>query len=137
MSILNPQDCKNHHGFVKVKYVPLKKPFFMKRITITLCSLCIILFSCNDSRTPDDSTSISDSTKTGTDTSTATAPLMDSAAMMQAWQAYMTPGSVHAMLAKSNGTWEGDVTMWMEPGKPPIKSKATTVNKMIFIVLFN
>jgi len=56
---------------------------------------------------------------------------MDSAAMMQAWQAYMTPGDVHKMIAKSNGTWDADVTTWMDPSKPPVKSKATTVNKMI------
>jgi hypothetical protein len=103
----------------------------MKRFTITICTACIILFSCNDSKT-DETTASTDSTKTATDTSAAIAPPMDSAAMMQAWQAYMTPGGVHQMLAKSNGTWEGDVTMWMEPGKPPIKSKSTTVNKMIF-----
>lgn len=103
----------------------------MKRFTITLCAACIIVFSCNDTKT-DDTSASADSATTATDTSAAITPPMDSAAMMQAWQAYMTPGSVHEMLAKSNGTWEGDVTMWMEPGKPPIKSKATTVNKMIF-----
>jgi len=103
----------------------------MKRITITICATVFILFSCNDTKT-DDTTTSADSAKTATDTSTATAPPMDSAAMMQAWQAYMTPGSVHAMLAKCNGTWEGDVTMWMEPGKAPMKSKSTAVNKMIF-----
>lgn len=102
----------------------------MKRFTITLCTAAIILFSCNDSKT--DNTTATDSTKAATDTSTAVAPPMDSAAMAQAWQAYMTPGDVHAMLAKSNGTWEGDVTVWMDPTKPPMKSKSTAVNKMIF-----
>lgn len=104
----------------------------MKRITITICAACFILLSCNDTKTTDDTTASSDSTTMATDTSTTMAPPMDSAAMMQAWQAYMTPGDVHKMIAQSNGTWEGDVTMWMEPGKPPIKSKATAVNKMIF-----
>ena len=56
---------------------------------------------------------------------------MDSASMMKALQDYMTPGEVHKMLAKSNGTWNEDVTTWMDPSKPPIKSKATAVNKMI------
>ncbi len=103
----------------------------MKRFTITICTACIMLWSCNDSKT-NDTTATTDSTKTATDTSTATAPPMDSAAMAKAWEAYMTPGDVHKMLAKSNGTWEGDVTVWMDPSKPPMKSKSTAVNKMIF-----
>jgi len=106
----------------------------MKQITISLCTACVILFSCNDSKTTDNPTANSDSTKTATETSTATMPPMDSAAMMQAWMTYMTPGDVHKMLAKSNGTWDGVVTMWdpMDPSKPPTTSKSTTVNKMIF-----
>lgn len=101
----------------------------MRQITITLCTAVIILFSCNDSKT--DTTATTDSTKNVMDTSTAMSPQMDSAAMMQAWMTYMTPGDVHKMLAKSNGTWDEDVTTWMEPGKPPTTGKSTAVNKMI------
>lgn len=50
---------------------------------------------------------------------------------MKAWMDYMTPGNVHDMLAKSDGEWTGDVTMWMSPDAPPQKSTSTTVNKMI------
>ena len=100
----------------------------MKRITIAICT-GLILFSCNDSKTTDEKSN-TDSTKTGSDT-TSMAPPMDSAAMMQAWQAYMTPGEVHKMLAKSDGTWDEDVTTWMDPSKPPVKSKSVAVNKMI------
>jgi hypothetical protein len=50
---------------------------------------------------------------------------------MKAWQAYMTPGDVHKMLAKSDGKWKEDVSMWMQPGAPPTKSTSTCVNKMI------
>lgn len=60
----------------------------------------------------------------------------DSAAMMKAWQNYMTPGEPHKMLAKSNGNWNGDVTMWMAPGTVPVKSKATCENKMIMNGLY-
>ena len=52
-------------------------------------------------------------------------------AEMKAWMAYMTPGSVHEMLAKSNGEWTGDITMWMSPDAPPTKSTGTSVNSMI------
>ncbi len=61
---------------------------------------------------------------------------MDSAAMMKAWQNYMTPGEMHKMLAKSSGLWNGEVTIWMMPGAPPQKSKSTAENKMIMNGLY-
>jgi hypothetical protein len=61
---------------------------------------------------------------------------MDSAAMMKAWQAYMTPGPMHKFLAKSNGEWNEVVTSWMDPSKPPVKSKATCINKMVMKGLY-
>ena len=48
----------------------------------------------------------------------------------QAWMAYMTPGPMHQMLAKSNGMWNEDVTLWMAPGSPPQKMTATCINRM-------
>ena len=53
------------------------------------------------------------------------------AAGQKAWMDYMTPGSAHKMLAKSDGEWNEEMTMWMQPGAEPVKSKATAVNKMI------
>jgi len=50
---------------------------------------------------------------------------------MKAWTDYMTPGEVHKMMAKWDGKWKGDVTMWMQPGAAPTKSTSTCVNKMI------
>lgn len=44
----------------------------------------------------------------------------------------MTPGDMHKMIASWDGTWNGDVTMWMDPGAPPTKSTAVAQNKMIF-----
>jgi len=55
----------------------------------------------------------------------------DQAAMMKKWEAYMTPGDVHAMLAKSNGDWIQDITMWMDPAAPPTKNKGTSTSTMI------
>lgn len=55
----------------------------------------------------------------------------DQAAQQKAWMDYMTPGSVHQMLAKADGEWKAETTMWMEPGAPPMKSTATATNKMI------
>jgi hypothetical protein len=55
----------------------------------------------------------------------------DDAAGQKAWMAYMTPGPVHQMVAKSDGDWKADVTMWMAPGAQPTKSSADCTNKMI------
>lgn len=51
--------------------------------------------------------------------------------MMKAWQAYMTPGDVHKMIAKENGPWDAEITNWMSPGAPPSKSKGSCINSMI------
>jgi hypothetical protein len=106
----------------------------MKRLTNTICvaMLCTAI-ACNDASKTDEKTS------TATDTSaTSTTPVVDqtpkpedSAAMMQKWIAYMTPGEMHAMLAKSDGVWSADVTSWMTPDAPPNKSTGTATNKMI------
>ena len=51
--------------------------------------------------------------------------------MMKAWQAYMTPGEFHQMLAKDEGEWAAEITSWMEPNAAPTKSTGKMVNKMI------
>lgn len=62
--------------------------------------------------------------------------LLNSSAQAQsgeekAWMDYMTPGAIHQMIAKSDGEWSFDLTMWMKPDAPPTNSTGTTVNKMI------
>ena len=54
-----------------------------------------------------------------------------SEAEMKAWMDYMTPGEYHKEMAKWDGMWDADLTMWMAPGTPPQKSTATCENKMI------
>jgi hypothetical protein len=49
----------------------------------------------------------------------------DSAAMMQAWEAYMTPGPEHQRLASLAGDWTWNSTFWMAPGGPGEKSEGT------------
>jgi hypothetical protein len=61
---------------------------------------------------------------------TTTFAQFDSAATAR-WINYMTPGKEHRWLAESNGTWTGEVTMWMAPGTEPMKSTSTTTNTMI------
>lgn len=49
----------------------------------------------------------------------------------KAWMEYMTPGSVHEMIAKSDGEWTEEVTMWMDATSEPMKMNSTCTNKMI------
>jgi hypothetical protein len=106
----------------------------MKRLTNTLClALLCCAMACNDAANTDTADSKpADTTKsTATPTADQTPTVMDSAAMQKAWETYMTPGETHAMIAKDNGTWTADMTMWMSPDAPPMKSTGTTTNKMI------
>jgi Protein of unknown function (DUF1579) len=81
------------------------KLVYMKRLTFTVCATMLLFV--------------------------ASSQPMDSATMMKNWQTYMTPGEPHKMLAKSNGTWNSEVTMWQAPGGPAQTSKGTMVNKMV------
>ncbi len=106
----------------------------MKATSIS-CALALILgvTACNSSsteKTPDATTETVTQVVAPKD-STPPAPPMDSAAMMKAWQDYMTPGDMHKKLASFNGTWNEEIIMWMGPDAPPEKSMGTTVNRMI------
>jgi hypothetical protein len=52
-------------------------------------------------------------------------------ASQKAWMAYMTPGDIHKMIAKSDGQWKEDVTWWMAPDGQPMNTTATATNTMI------
>jgi len=57
---------------------------------------------------------------------------VDSATATKAWMDYSTPGAMHTMLAKSDGFWNGENTMWMEEGGKPMNSTSEANNKMVF-----
>jgi hypothetical protein len=78
----------------------------MKHIMLTFCAVTITALCCQLQAQP-------------------------SEAEMKAWMEYMTPGDVHKMLAKSDGEWNEDISMWMAPGAPVQKSTAICMNKMI------
>ena len=52
-------------------------------------------------------------------------------AMMDAWTKYMTPSEGHKALAGMIGTWNAKVSMWMQPGAPPVKSSSTETDTWI------
>lgn len=95
----------------------------MKPTTIALCAFALLLFACSDKKKADEGKKET----TGTETKTAdkpAAPPMDSAAMMKAWQDFMTPGPRHQWLAKYTGTWEAEISQWMDATSPPTKTTA-------------
>src|SRR5215204_428147 len=102
----------------------------MKRITIAIAA-AFILASCENEKKPDEIKA--DATVSSADSKPKEEPwvAVDDSTAMKNWMAYATPGEPHKMLAKSNGTWNGEVTMWMAPDSPAVTSKATMVNKMI------
>jgi len=59
------------------------------------------------------------------------AKAQDDQAAMKKWMDYMTPGDMQKELAKSEGEWETETTVWMAPNTPPMTSKGTCTNKMI------
>jgi len=110
----------------------------MKKILVAACSATVFLFACNSGEK--DKVVATDTKmeaiKKDSPATAAPAPLMDSAAMMKAWSEFKTPGPMHKWLASQTGTWEGEVSQWMDASAPPTKSKTTIVNTMTFNGLF-
>jgi hypothetical protein len=52
-------------------------------------------------------------------------------AEMEKWMQLAAPGEPHQDMAVFAGNWNAAIKTWMEPGKPPIESSATSANKMI------
>lgn len=99
----------------------------MKKITLLICSAAFILFACNNGGETEKAKTDSTETKPQTEAKKDTAqPAMpDMAAMMKAWDEFKTPGDNHKWLEKTNGTWEAEMSQWMDPAAPPEKSKAS------------
>jgi hypothetical protein len=101
----------------------------MKRITIAFCT-AVLLFACKTKENKADAGTEDTKVASASSSEAKTEPLPDSV-MMKNWQAYMTPGKEHQLLASWDGTWSGTVTMWNSPGTPPSTSTVETTNSMI------
>jgi hypothetical protein len=110
--------------------VHLVKLPVMKRITITICAAALF-FACktNDKKTEDPKKEEAAVASAST-TQPSNEPVPDSV-MQKNWMAYMTPSKEHALMASWDGTWNGEVTVWMKPGGEPSKSTTVATNKMI------
>ena len=99
----------------------------MKLLTITICAASL-LFACNNEKEKAAEPKIAAASIV---TPAAVESMPDSATLMKNWETYMALGEAHKMMAAWNGTWTGEVTMWMTPEATPSKSTATAVNKMV------
>lgn len=57
-------------------------------------------------------------------------PSQDMAAMMEAWQAAMTPGPMHELLAAGAGTWSLTMTVYGPPDTPPEVHQGTVERRL-------
>ena len=104
----------------------------MKKLILAVSVLALCFSSCkNETKEPmeTDNTMLTDSI-VAEETDTIEAP-MDSVAMQKAWEAYMTPGETHKMLAAEEGSWNNEMTFWMGADAPPEKATSTAEIKMI------
>jgi hypothetical protein len=101
----------------------------MKSFYITLSLIALCFASCKkEIKTEIDTVKITDTIKTK---GTVTEPVLDSAAQMKAWATYATPGTAHKMMADETGTWNCDMTFWMEPNGKPEKATSVAQIKMV------
>ena len=106
----------------------------MKKLLLST-SLFTLLFACNnaDNKSADakpDDVKVASASKEGTEKG-AWVPV-DSATAMQKMMEVGTPGPEHQLLAKSDGTFDAEVTMWMNEGSAPMVSKSSCTNKMVY-----
>lgn len=106
----------------------------MKLTTLFMLASMLVLVACENPK-PDMSGMDKDGDMSGKDTMNNTDDgkfaEVDSATMMKAWTDFMTPGDMHKWMAKWDGTWSGETSMWMEgPDAPPSKSTTTITHKM-------
>jgi hypothetical protein len=97
----------------------------MKRLMIAFFT-ATFFFACDDNDKSSSETSSADKEARPGDW----VPV-DSATAMRKMMEAGTPGQQHKLLAKADGKWTAETTMWMSPGARPIKSKSIAINKMI------
>lgn len=107
----------------------------MKRLLIAAFAGAFLV-ACNNEKKEDSKTADATKETTTEKTNDVWIPI-DSAMMMKAWQENMTMGEPHKMMARSNGTWNGEVTMWMADGAPPQTSTSTSVTQSLYGGLYS
>jgi Protein of unknown function (DUF1579) len=96
----------------------------MKQINVLLIACIFLATACNNA------TGDKENKKDSLKTEKGFVPV-DSATAMKNWEAYMTPGDMQKMIASWDGKWNAEMSSWMSPDAPPMKSTGTAVNKMV------
>lgn len=104
----------------------------MKKISFVVVVTSVLMVACNDERTaPETTGSGRDSVSTTAASEKKAWVPVDSATEMKAWMETATPTEAHRLLAKSDGKWKGESTMWSYAGAEPMKSTVEMNNRMI------
>lgn len=104
----------------------------MKKIILSAFAATAVLMACNSSEsTGNKKDSSTNTVATGDTKKDEPWVAIPDSVMMQKMMEYGTPGEMQKMLAASNGTWTGDVKMWMHDGDSAQHSTTTAVNTMI------
>lgn len=104
----------------------------MKKIYVTLAAAALCLTACKkEVKVENDTTVEGDTITVDTATTAEVEKPRDSVAEMKAWEAYMTPGDAHKMMAEEAGKWNNEMTFWHAPGSPAQKATSTADIKMI------
>lgn len=103
----------------------------MKNLFILFSMVLLCFISCKDENKKtmetENTTEVADTTVT--EKPEIREEPMDSVAMQKAWEAYMTPGEPHKMMAAEEGKWNNEMTFWM--GQEEAKATSTADIKMI------
>lgn len=101
----------------------------MKKIILLVCTASCIMLSCNnaskEAQPPTDTVSTYPAIEIKPEAPPVAIP--DSAAIDSLWKNFKTAGDMHKWMEKTNGSWDVDLSVWMDPSAPPEKSKATIV----------
>lgn len=104
----------------------------MKKLILAVALIALGFISCkNETKESmeNDTSIVTDSI--ATDEPEITEAPMDSVAMHKAWEAYMTPGEPHKMMAAEVGSWNNEMTFWMGEGGEATKATSTAEIKMV------
>ena len=104
----------------------------MKKLFIAFFAAALLV-ACNDAAKTDTNSSTASTTEIKTDTSSNADAWVsvDSATAMQKMTEAGTPGEQHKLLAKDDGKWTANTSMWTSLDASPMVIKSVATNKMI------
>lgn len=103
----------------------------MKKLFLAVSVFALFFASCkNESTQPSEEETVIETDSIVMEEPETPEVPMDSIAMQKAWEAYMTPGDPHKMMAAEEGKWNNEMTFWMGPEE----EKATSTAEITMIM---